>query len=1168
MHTLEFTVSSQVLAWTNPYRVPVEQTRGYLFARFAWDDEWDKLSRTAVFRVNASQPVMVPLGDSDTVQIPPECLVRGQLAVGLIGLDQGGAVRLVTRQMQRGVPLAPSAPVDGEPPEDITLEAWEQALGSIGNLADLETSAKNTLVAAINEVKNTGGGGGLSASVSGETLILSGSSATVVGETLYLTSAPGTTTYGELVVSTDALRLTEGGEGSFTIFLDSAPSAEQLVALTVSDPAKVSVSHPTLKFNASNYSVPQIINVASLHDDDDVDDTITIAISSEQVEQKIVTVSIQDEKAKIATDGLILYADYRDWDGTTEYISDRVSGVKIRLQSGFIEKEVNGIRRNDTNTAYTNLALTRFDDAYTAFAEAWNSGTGLTLELFGNAIQSPSFGCGPRNVGDNYIPIGSVATGFVDGADFEVDARMLYATADSFETIRTSAVKFDRSIPYRESFIHAVATCSEDGTIALYLNGKQCATSTPENFISWAKLSLASSDDSAIIRYLTCLSQMGNYESVFTRPGRWITSQRIYNRALSAAEIEGNMTAEAATLQLHTFEIRPDSAQLEPGDTLGVAVKSSPMFYELEDLKYQSSDEQTVAVTGNTMVAEASGSASVTASATYNGRPYEASLGADVSQLAYDLTSARTATGITLARYPEHLSVGEEYSAQAYLISEITDDHPYPYGYPDDNLVVFGSSNPDICRVKNGVLLGVSPGAAIITVSDLTGSVTTSFQVSVSEPEIPEYSDSNTLVVNAADYNWSTSETTTAAIQDILSEASAAGIKKVIFPQQTYYVSPVYGSIYIPSQMTVDFSGGIIQIEASTMTTKGYTMIYLKDAVDTTLINATIYGERYLIEGTGSGRCMSLEICGASVSSGLCNCTVSRSPGFSTGFGNTNRKVSGVKLSGITAGGLDESGNEIDEPHAFRSDFTNISGVGNARGKIWLGNVQGYGGYLYMSARVYDVWFFDADKNLISVARSCIQYYAVDKPADAAYARIVFWQAAAPTKSDPDFASIAHFHSYDKPERCFIKNCTLEDNYSLAITPNGGENMLIDGCTFRRNGYRDPASHLDWEDGRQHNKGHIVRDNTFEEGGTAIMSVNSDGLVVHNNVFKGTGITLGSETQNARIWLNQLFNATVKIDPKTDEVFSQNFGYESSTQKIAGVENVSFAVRMINNTFE
>lgn len=188
MHTLIFNISDQVLAWVNPCRVPVEQTRGYLFAQFAWDDEWDEMSRTAVFRANALPPVMIPLGDGDTVQVPPECLVRGQLAVGLIGLDQGGSVRLVTRQMQRGIPLAPSSPVDGDPPEDITLEAWEQVLGSIGNLADLQTNAKTNLVAAINEAASSGGGGGgLSASVIDEALMLSGSSAiTVDGETLCL----------------------------------------------------------------------------------------------------------------------------------------------------------------------------------------------------------------------------------------------------------------------------------------------------------------------------------------------------------------------------------------------------------------------------------------------------------------------------------------------------------------------------------------------------------------------------------------------------------------------------------------------------------------------------------------------------------------------------------------------------------------------------------------------------------------------------------------------------------------------------------------------------------------------------------------------------------------------------------------------------------------------
>lgn len=161
MHTLEFSINNQILTWTNTCREPVENSRGYVFARFTWDSEWDGMAKTVVFRLGANKPVMLPL-DGNTVEVPPECLVRGQLAVGLIGLDTGGEVRLVTRQMLRGVPMRPSGPVSGEPPDEITLEAWEKVLGSIGDLNELTTLDKSTLVAAINEAARSGGGDGTS----------------------------------------------------------------------------------------------------------------------------------------------------------------------------------------------------------------------------------------------------------------------------------------------------------------------------------------------------------------------------------------------------------------------------------------------------------------------------------------------------------------------------------------------------------------------------------------------------------------------------------------------------------------------------------------------------------------------------------------------------------------------------------------------------------------------------------------------------------------------------------------------------------------------------------------------------------------------------------------------------------------------------------------------
>lgn len=613
--------------------------------------------------------------------------------------------------------------------------------------------------------------------------------------------------------------------------------------------------------------------------------------------------------------------------------------------------------------------------------------------------------------------------------------------------------------------------------------------------------------------------------------------------------------------------IRASDIRLEKGDSLALIVKARPLYHKLENLDYITGDERIATVTEHTLSAVDDGETTVCASADYNGAHYSAETNVTVSDLGYDIASNRTATEIVLARYTDEIKVGEEYALQAYIMSAISEEHPYPYGYQDDNIVLYASSNPDVCRIKNGVLLGVAPGDAVITVSDLSGNCAKTLAVHVAAVETTEYADDDTLVVNADAYDWSTAETTTLAIQSILASASGAGKKRVVFPAQIYYVSPVYGSIQIPTMMVVDFSGSTIQIEPSAMTETGYAMICFADTVDSSIVNATILGERDLIDGTGAESCMSVKITGVAKNSGLSHCTISKSPGFNLGINNSGRKVSGVSLGGITAGGLDDSGAEIEEEYAYRSGYVDISNVGNAEGKIWLGNVQGYGGYLYMSARVFDTYFYDADKVFISHAKRCIQYYAIDKPADAVYARIVYWWGSAPTSSDPDYHAIAHFHSYDKPIKCYVKDCVLEDNYSLAINPNGGEDTLIERCTFRRNGYRDPASHIDWEDGRQHNKGHIVRYCTFESGGTAIMSVNSDGLVVHNNVFKSAPLSLGSETQNARVWLNQFFETSVDIYPKTDEVFSQNYGYDGSSYKLSSVDNVGFDVRAKDNTF-
>ena len=82
-------------------------------------------------------------------------------------------------------------------------------------------------------------------------------------------------------------------------------------------------------------------------------------------------------------------------------------------------------------------------------------------------------------------------------------------------------------------------------------------------------------------------------------------------------------------------------------------------------------------------------------------------------------------------------------------------------------------------------------------------------------------------------------------------------------------------------------------------------------------------------------------------------------------------------------------------------------------------------------------------------------------------------------------------------------------------------------------------------------------------------AVGADGLAIHNNIFIDVPLNIGSEVQNSRIWLNQFIGSKARctITPKTDEVFSQNYGYDGASYTIREVSGVGFAVREAGNNF-
>ena len=125
---------------------------------FRLGEGWENVTaRTAVFEGSGvTKDCLIENGEA---VIPHECLTvpGGVLRCGVYGVEgdkKTPTVYAELGQIERG------ADPSGDTSTDPTLAVWAQILARMGSLDDLTTEAKNTLVAAINEAAQTGGGGG------------------------------------------------------------------------------------------------------------------------------------------------------------------------------------------------------------------------------------------------------------------------------------------------------------------------------------------------------------------------------------------------------------------------------------------------------------------------------------------------------------------------------------------------------------------------------------------------------------------------------------------------------------------------------------------------------------------------------------------------------------------------------------------------------------------------------------------------------------------------------------------------------------------------------------------------------------------------------------------------------------------------------------------------
>lgn len=110
-------------------------------------------------------------------------------------------------------------------------------------------------------------------------------------------ATPPTIIYGGIVLSKTETTIIEGGSESFAVSLDKAPSNNQIVTISKTNP-DVSLNTTTLTFTPTNYNVSQMVTITVSEDSDTTNDTDIITLSSPNVTDKMVSITITDNDTK------------------------------------------------------------------------------------------------------------------------------------------------------------------------------------------------------------------------------------------------------------------------------------------------------------------------------------------------------------------------------------------------------------------------------------------------------------------------------------------------------------------------------------------------------------------------------------------------------------------------------------------------------------------------------------------------------------------------------------------------------------------------------------------------------------------------------------------------------------------------------------------------------
>ena len=345
---------------------------------------------------------------------------------------------------------------------------------------------------------------------------------------------------GDLVVSAESLSIAEGGSGTFTVKLASAPNVKQTVYLALSDNTKLSVSPASLVFTPDNWETEQTVTLTAAQDEDMKNDTITVNLTSKNVDGKSLVVSVTDDDIPVLVeDGLAFYVNLRnmaDQNSAATAIVDSVGGVTCTAiniafddTSGFLDN--NGLTMPTTSTALQ----------FSYPLKTANIPNGFTYEL-----SMKGMGC-----------LYAAGSGFTNGgwSGYAYRAAMYKREGDTYfwispnfaimntdgttsATNSTNDVSVDLVDLTQENVVTIVSEI--DGSANVYWNGKLLWTSEPLD--TFERYNISGNITFRIPYGSDGVSQEINLASV-----------KLYERALTAEEVKQNANYEISKRSVSDF---------------------------------------------------------------------------------------------------------------------------------------------------------------------------------------------------------------------------------------------------------------------------------------------------------------------------------------------------------------------------------------------------------------------------------------------------------------------------------------------------------------------------------------------------------------------------------------------------------------------------------------